>query len=183
VTLPQITVFITALPLQFSLAAFLNRHPSIECLTIFPSMWDLDTPYDRPEVHLPRLKILMGSADDFRIVIRGTSCLEQATVHWRGRTTDVGVENIFGMLSECSIDSLISLCCSHREPWNVTLIETISRRLPDIESLYIHYGKIYGLHTLDMVSSLGSFPFSYLLIVHARKLFRPLRAAYLDSEL
>jgi hypothetical protein len=105
---------------------------------------------NRPEIHLPHLKYFMGSISDFYTVIPGTICLEHATILSLSRTSQVDTENLVATLHKYCVDSLRSLACSHREPWNLKLIEGLSEQLPNLESLDIHYRQSDDL--LDKVS-------------------------------
>ena len=99
----------------------------------------------------------MGSVSDLYTVIPGTTCLKQAIIFSFSRTSRLDVENLVATLHKHCADSLRSLACSHREPWNLNLIEGLSEQLPDLETLEIYYGQSNGLEPLDKVSSLDYF--------------------------
>ena len=159
VTFPRLIDFTCVLLLDFSLPAFLNHHGlTLERLTFMPTpYWEPRDLYpNRPEIYLPRLKYFMGSVSDFYTVILGTNCLEHATILSFSRTSQIDTENLVATLHKHCVDSLRSLACSHREPWNLNLIEGLSEQLPNLESLDIHYGQSDGL--LDKVSLLDNSP-------------------------
>jgi hypothetical protein len=144
----HLTNFATTLPLETSLIAFLNRHPSLESLILLRPRLSLQIHLgEQPQVCLPQLKILIGWTD-IQIIVPGTSCLQHVTLRWGGL---ISVDSLIGVLSEYSADSLLALTCSHRTPWDSMLIETISRRLPNIESLRIEYRRNND-QAVDMVS-------------------------------
>jgi len=142
----HLTNFATTLPLETSLIAFLNCHPSLESLILFQPRWSFHLG-EWPQVCLPQLKVLMGWTD-IQIIVPGTSCLQHVTLRWGSL---IFVDSLIGVLSEYSADSLLTLTCSHRTSWDSMLIETISRRLPNIELLHIEYRR-NNEQGVDMVS-------------------------------
>jgi hypothetical protein len=156
VTFPRLMDFTCVLLPEFPLPAFLNHHGlTLECLKFIPYLEPSNLHTNQPGIYLPRLKYFVGSASDLYTVIPGTTCFKEAIIIFR--TSRFDVENFVATLHKHCADSLRSLACSYREPWDLNLIEGLSEQLPDLEKLDICYGQSNDLETLNKVSPLDYF--------------------------
>jgi hypothetical protein len=150
---PQLTDITTVLPIRPSLATFLDRHPSIKILSLIPTINVLSLPRPLRELatpSLPNLQTFIGSSYDFSIIVRETKPLQQVVLHWLPKTPQLEVERIFTNMEKCS-SSLNLLQFLYVRDWELGILDTVSRRLPNIVALHFTHGFVGALQHIDLV--------------------------------